>query len=360
VKTISADVMDPADIGRVVHLTGVARGFEPLTDDEVGLSTVALLLERNVSMYQWIEACEGYDVEPSPPRKDEYVETRERRRGRWRGRFRNRPASRMQTDKQWEKCRYAKGWSDEVEDIRSDRVHLYPNPESPLAAGTTLLPANQWGVGAFKIPSGRLPESASKSLLPLAATPKDIERLPTDLRRRARIDGGTILVGDAAAPQLGDLRIRYRVRYAMPVSIVAERDHFGLNTHALPDGSFYFEVREGTHSAAALLGHGPNGRDHWTSHIFQTSFVVLGTFLVFWPLHVWGRPIPGPALLTGAGVLVFVPLVTAAIYAGLLVHLWWDQDRSAALVALLVMAGSGALLLIASAVRQMTRARRLS
>jgi hypothetical protein len=58
VKSIAPDRMDPADVGRMVHLSGIVRPDKPVTDTEVGLTAKTLVLERNVSMFQWIETCD--------------------------------------------------------------------------------------------------------------------------------------------------------------------------------------------------------------------------------------------------------------------------------------------------------------
>ena len=53
VVTVSADKVDPANEGKLVHLTGAATTTETLADAEFGITTNALKLRRVAEMYQW-------------------------------------------------------------------------------------------------------------------------------------------------------------------------------------------------------------------------------------------------------------------------------------------------------------------
>ena len=55
VVSIPADTVDPAMEGNVVHLTGEATTDETLADADLGVSAVAIKLQRNVEIYQWKE-----------------------------------------------------------------------------------------------------------------------------------------------------------------------------------------------------------------------------------------------------------------------------------------------------------------
>jgi hypothetical protein len=60
VVEVSADVVRPADEGRLVHLSGAAATNESLTDAELGPTAAgALRLRRTVEMYQWSEDSES-------------------------------------------------------------------------------------------------------------------------------------------------------------------------------------------------------------------------------------------------------------------------------------------------------------
>jgi hypothetical protein len=128
----------------------------------------------------------------------------------------------------------------------------------------------------------------------------------------------------------------------------------------MPDGRYFFEARTGTHSAADLVGARPPRRDAWPNHAIPVLLVAFGVFLVYWPLRDWGSAIRGPALVTGAGVLLFVPLATAAGYGSNLAHEWWALDRRAAVLAGLLAGAAAGLLPVASVLRLLMSAPRPS
>ena len=55
VISVSADQIDPANQGKLIHITGNARTDEILHDKEFPVEVNAIRLTRNVEMYQWIE-----------------------------------------------------------------------------------------------------------------------------------------------------------------------------------------------------------------------------------------------------------------------------------------------------------------
>ena len=55
VVAVDAERVDPANDGKLVHLSGLATTTETLADGEFGIVTNALKLRRNAEMYQWKE-----------------------------------------------------------------------------------------------------------------------------------------------------------------------------------------------------------------------------------------------------------------------------------------------------------------
>jgi hypothetical protein len=55
VISVSADSINPANHGKLVHTQGMATTQETLTDDVFSVSVAAIKLQRLVAMYQWKE-----------------------------------------------------------------------------------------------------------------------------------------------------------------------------------------------------------------------------------------------------------------------------------------------------------------
>jgi hypothetical protein len=350
IKSIPADAPDSEDVGRLVHATGVARPVGPVVDDQLGIRLDALELERTISMYQWTETCTQHDDRPPAFGADTYVESDINTPTR-----RNRRRDRVIT---WEKCVYRKEWRDAAQEILPERKERYANPSFPLEEGVHRYSPVIFSLGGLKMPTERLRDLTREGLRPMALSPEHLAGLPEALRARARIEGHAIMIGDAGEPKVGDLRIAYLGRTDMTLTVVGERDALGIKPHRLPDGTEFFQVREGAFTVSELAGARQAAvTDRYSEHAWFVPMVVIGVFLLFWPVRAWGRALPGPALFTGAGVLPFVPLATAVLYGAILSRAWWASDRSGALVAAIVAAGALVLLVTASSARLLLRAR---
>ncbi|MEL6346950.1 MAG: hypothetical protein AAFV53_27805, partial [Myxococcota bacterium] len=55
VVSVSADIVDPANEGKLIHISGTSATPEILTDPDFGFSLNAIKLSRDVEMYQWTE-----------------------------------------------------------------------------------------------------------------------------------------------------------------------------------------------------------------------------------------------------------------------------------------------------------------
>ena len=343
IETISADAPDAVPPGRLAHVKGVARPQGPVTDDQTGVSMNALVLARTTSMYQWIETCTTHDYRPTAVGRDVYVE----RNIRWR---------RRGDMVRWTMCTYTKGWKDEPQAIHPDRVDRYRNPPFRHEAGTHRYEPMRWTLGKLEFPFDDLPELPNEQLPPIPLAPEHLATLAPELRDRSRTEGNALYIGDTKAPKVGDVRMAYTGLTQLTLTLIGERTAQGLKPHRLPDGTEFFQVREGTFSVEELAGarRQDAGEAIW-AHAWFASFVAFGVGLLFPPLRSWGRALPGPPLLTGAGALLFVPLATTALYATTLARAWWAPDRNSAVLAAVVAACACVLLLSASAARLLLR-----
>jgi hypothetical protein len=303
----------------------------------------ALVLARTTSMYPWVETCTTHDDRPTVVGRDVYVESdiRWRRRGDL---------------VRWTKCTYTKGWKDEWQAIQPDRVDRYGNPPFPFEAGTHRYVPMLWTLGKLVFPFDDLPELPNEQLPPIPLAPGHLATLAPELRDRVHTEGNALYIGDPKAPKLGDVRIAYTGLTQLTLTLIGERTDRGLKPHRLADGTEFFQVREGTFSVEELAGARQQdaGEAIW-AHVWFASIVAFGIGLLFLPLRSWGRVLPGPPLLTGAGVLLFVPLAATTLYAATLARAWWTSDHDSAVLAAVVAACACALLLTASAARLLLR-----
>jgi hypothetical protein len=327
VRTISSGLPLTEPEGQMVHVTGLAQAAKPLVDPELGVAVMALALERRVSMYQWVETCREDDPPPEegrPPGKS--------RRQRLGSRF---------------ACSYNRYWRSTVQKIeRSEWAHVYRNPPFPVKGEATSFEVSAWRVGSIPIMNAGPPEIPSDALEPLLATPDHVRMLPEPLRSRARVHDASLYVGDPQKPQVGDLKIEYRYRPHLTVSIVGRVNGWGeVSPVPVPGGGTFLQIRSGTFTADEMAGaRRSEGHDYWLNHVPLAAFFLIGSFMLYWPLRAMGRSIPGPPLVTGAGVLLFAPLSAAALHATTLAVSWLAQNDGRAAIAGVAAAAALALL----------------
>lgn len=188
---VSADVVDPANEGKLIHVTGPAVVREVLTDPEFGVSAEGAQLTRTVQMYQWYEK-----VSERETTKDDGGTT---------------------TVKEYD---YATRWSTNWIDSSTFRgAEPKRNPPSMPYANESWQ-AHDVTVGAFRLNLVQIRR---------VGEPEDLD--VTAIRDHPKVRDGTLKIAngefyigrDPAAPEVGDMRISYSVRRPGAVSILASQ-----------------------------------------------------------------------------------------------------------------------------------------
>jgi hypothetical protein len=171
--SVAVDGINPTNEGKLIHVSGVASTASQLADPETGLIVpAALVLERKVEMYQWIE--------------ESRTETREKVGG---------------TQESITTYTYKMAWSGEPVDAANfKQPQGRTNPEMLLRSARVT--ASDARLGAFI-----LNESNFETLN--VDTPFKPEQAPTGWTSTA--DGLYKGRGTPASPQLGDVRVTYTV-----------------------------------------------------------------------------------------------------------------------------------------------------
>ena len=176
VRSVSATQMDPANEGALIHLSGEMRTDATLTDATFGISLNAIRLSREVGMYQWRETKSSEDTDKLGGGK-ETVTT----------------------------YRYETVWNTgPIHSAQFKSPDGHQNPaEMPLQP--TAQTAANVTVGAFSLPPSLVDDLGSGEMLSVTQT-----MLKTDAANKAAVaHDGLIYLGDPAAPQVGDVRVRF-------------------------------------------------------------------------------------------------------------------------------------------------------
>lgn len=181
---VSSVRIDAANEGRNVRISGELEIAKPPVDPQLGITAKAAILFRHVEMYQWQEHCAADD------------------------------------------CTYAAVWSAQPQDSHKFRTPGgHANPSLPFI--DVRFAAGEIRLGAFAVEPALLAAQATAVDYPVRAT-----ALPANLAASfADVDGVLYAGGDAAHPQVGALRISYRIVPVASVSLTGLQRGSHLTTN---------------------------------------------------------------------------------------------------------------------------------
>lgn len=309
VASVAADRLDPGHEGRLVHMTALASTDETLTDPEFGISAGALRLIRTAETYQWKET--------------EKTETRSQLGG---------------GEKTTKTYHYEKDWSERHHD--SSRFHRPAGHENPatLRWTSTSVAAGQVLFGGFTLPPALVDKIGDHEARPVQAGD---EQLMAALGFRR--EGDTFYNGrNSAAPQVGDVRVRFEVTPPQTVSIVAQQRGQSFEAYPAKAGSTILLLTRGSVPAEQMFKSAQTSNTILTWVLRAAFFLLMfiGLMIVFRPLSVAGSVIPILGKLVGAGTGL-VAFLLAAIFSLTTIAMAWLFYRPLLGASLLAAAAAG-------------------
>ena len=287
VVSVANDSVAPANEGKLIHLSGDAKTADTINDPLFAVRANALRLSRNVEMYQWKE--------------EEKSETQKKLGGG------------TETTKTYS---YTKTWSNQL--IESDKFKHpedHRNPAAMIASRNTVI-APDVAMGAFKIPSDLVAKMQGDQALPVAQG--DIDKLPADLKSKAKLSGGIFYFGnDPAAPAIGDQKVSLSVLKSGPFSILARQTGSALGPYPTKAGREIERVESGLVDAGSMFRHAQaeNSMLTWLLRLGGLILMWIGFGLILRPLVTVADIIPllGSLIGAGAGLASLVISLTGSI-----------------------------------------------
>lgn len=326
VISVPADKVDPANEGRLVHVSGPVTTEETLTDEELGVSANALKLLRKVEMYQWVE--------------EKHSEEKKKLGGG------------TETVTTYD---YNRQWSDNAVDSSSFRhPEGHENPGA-LPIESTTQTADVITLGAFTLSPEQVAQINEAVDLPVKADSAD---LPQVGDRTARLDQGRYYLGaNPSTPAVGDTRISFQVVQPGPRSLIARQIGNTFEAYPTEAGDDILLVDEGTHSAEAMFKSAQDANRVLTWVLRAVGFILmfLGLLLIFKPIAVFADVVPLVGTLLGAG-LGFFSFLTAFFLSLVTIAISWIAVRPVLGIGLLVVA-LGAIAWLISVGRKKKKAR---
>ncbi|WPD22536.1 MAG: TMEM43 family protein [Candidatus Electrothrix scaldis] len=327
VISVASDQVDPANEGKLIHLSDRAYTEEVLTDPVFGVAENALRLRRKVEMYQWKESSKS-ETQKKLGGGTETVTT----------------------------YSYSKTWSDDV--IRSSSFKKSGGHENPGAMpyNSEEQTAKQVTLGAFQLSSSQVQRINQFQSL---AVSEDTPLSEGMSGRVERWNGGFYVGDDPASPQIGDVRIRFEFVPPVQVSMVAQQNGSRLQAYHAQAGGDIELLQVGQHSAEAMFQKAQTDNTILTWALRAVGFVLMmiGLSLIFKVFSVLADVLPflGNIVEAGTG---FIAFLLAAVLSLITIAIAWIVFRPLLAIILLV-AAVGLVVLIGSKVKA-GKARRAS
>jgi hypothetical protein len=310
--SVSADTVNAANEGKLVHMTGEATTAETLSDPEFGVSAPAIKLNRRVELYQWEEQKKSESRTKLGGGK-ETVTT----------------------------YTYKQAWSPSLIDSSSFKHREGHENPSAMPVMSQSWTAKQVTLGAFTLAEAQV-ESLSKSE-DFSVDEKAAAALPPDMKERAKLaSGGYYLGGDPGAPAIGDTKVTFQIVRPATVSIVARQIGSTFEAYQAKAGGSILLLDYGTLSADSMFKSAEEANATFTWILRAAGFLLmaLGLFLVLRPIAVFADVIPILGSFLGMGIGLFAGVVAACLTL-VTIAVSWLFFRPLVGVALLVLAAAG-------------------
>jgi hypothetical protein len=303
---VSPAKVDPANEGKLVHISGDVKAAARIGDPEFGVSAAALRLLRSVEMYQWKEESKS-ETRKTLGGSEETVTT----------------------------YTYHRVWSETRND--SSRFRQPGGHENPaMRYQRYAIAASDATLGAFRPGAAVLQQlPASEPVRVDAAIAKAVN---SKLKIDAHANDGRLYLGaDPGAPRVGDLRIAFTMAPQGPVSIIGRQTGSDFSQYQTKAGDRLLMVRPGARTADEMFkaARDENRILTWVLRLIGAVVMFIGFAMILQPLVVVADVVPLIGNILGAGASL-VSLVLTALLAPLVIAIAWLWYRP--LVSVIVIA----------------------
>jgi Ran GTPase-activating protein (RanGAP) involved in mRNA processing and transport len=278
--------VDPANDGKLVHLTGEAAAAALPADPDLGVSARALRLGRKVEVYQWKET------------------KSESKKG----------------DKKVVSYTYKQAWSPDKPAGGFAEPAGHANPADKPYADTAFNAADV-KVGAFALAPRQVERLPADEDLPV--TEAMLTSVPDALKGRAKAtpDGLLFVAAEPGstpdAPRVGDARVRFKVARPQTVTVVARQSGHALEPYRAAAGEDVDLIKPGAHTPQEMIAAAQSsGRVlNWLVRVAGVVVLALALFLVLRPLAAlaFGAAPEGSAFNVAVALLAAAMAVPAAL-----------------------------------------------
>jgi len=313
VISVASDKVDPANEGKLVHVTAKADTGAALYDPVFGVTAKVLKLKRVVELYQWKETADKKS-EKKLGGGTETVTT----------------------------YSYSKAWSkDLIDSSNFKKAEEHKNP--------TLMPyssleevAQEVTIGAFVLS----PSLVSKINHYEAFAVGSDKSIPEALKEKVKhCEAGYYVGADPATPQIGDMRITFKVANPAEISVIAKQTGKSFSPYAAKAGGTIELLQTGVHNATEMIqkAQSDNVMMTWILRLVGFILMLVGMGLILRPLAVVADVIPFVGSIMSAGI-GFISFLVAASFSLVTIAIAWIVYRP--LLGGLLIVGAVALIVV--------------
>jgi hypothetical protein len=292
---IAADAarIDPANEGKLVHVSGEVKAGAPLRDADFNITANALRLVRTVEMYQWKEESKS--------------ETRKTLGG---------------GEETTTTYTYNLVWEDHrIDSSQFKRRDGHENP--PMRYQRLAATAGDATLGAFRPGAAVLSQlSASQELRVDAAAAAALSGKVSGPVQAS--DGKLYLGANPSDPKAGDLRITFRTMPNGPVSLIGRQTGADFTEYQTQAGDKLLMARSGLMSAPEMFkaAEQENRILTWVVRLVGVIIMFLGLVLILKPLVAVADVVPFIGSILGAGAALVAAVLTAVVAPLVIAFAW--------------------------------------
>lgn len=313
VVSVDSAAIDPANEGKLVHISGPVKPSGTPQDGVFGISAAnALQVSREIEMYQWVEKSESKS-ETKLGGSEETVTT----------------------------YRYSKEWrSDVVDSSDFKQQDGHQNPDRLIDSEVFVVDSAD--VGAFTMKGSDVAVLGSSAKIPLDADDAARFEQAIGSAKPVKLDGGSLYAGASrSSPQVGDLRITYqRVDLAQASFVGAQRGDT-LGNYTAKNGYTVFLSAPGAVAATEMFAsaQSTNTVIAWLIRIGGLVAMFIGFTCIFSILGVIGDIVPifGSIIRFGTSTVAFI---LTLVLGPLVIAIAWFAYRPLLALAILAVAGA--------------------
>ena len=325
VVSVGADAVEPANEGKLIHVSGTVKTDSTPSDDDFAISASGVRLVRNVEMYQWKE--------------ESHSETTKKLGG---------------GEETATTYTYSKEWDDSPIDSGAFKQPSgHQNPEMDVRGRSFQIP--QGTLGAFNLDQPVLDRIGGDQPMPIKPAQAAAVEAAYGGGKKVSVDNGGIYLGwNPSSPAIGDYRISYDLVPLGVISVIGQQQGSQFQAYQTIAGDQLLMVDVGNVPAAQMFKEAADANRliTWVIRGVGLLLLAIGFGLFMSPLAVIADFIPplGSVIRMGTGIIAFF---MAIVVGTITIAIAWFYYRPLLAVGILVVGA-----LIAAGIIYIGRARR--